>query len=408
MSTAHAIAISAAYSNLDPHAHPLQGSLVFSNLSPPDQYGALIGRILRPTPPQLTSRVLYIPSHNDKITHLPVYDFTGEFKEAVKDEPIGSSRFKTSFGLMHKPIGDGRGTSSVSYLADFDPLESRTVVAGPDPGTRRKRGSLLPGQQVVTKATVRRRMLGGGAEVGLTIPPARVSSWDEVQDGAVGFTITPSSTTVVIPVVLTFPINPVLSKYGCTRNPWFTFTVPNLLDAERTFQWQTHPTQHGMLRYTLVEIPGRIQTPYNNKNNITSTDNANNANNADDTDKKDIPFSAFKEENESLIRAIYHNVGLGYCLAQPFSEGALLLQDDLDPELEALVVASLIGLLWTARNEQVRPSPPSTPPRKGSKSEGNAEWLKPRKGSVGEGGGGAAPTQMGSKKGLIRKLLRKK
>lgn len=374
--TAHAIAISAGFDGADLRLQPLRRFGTSNNLSAPDQYEAILGRKLSPTPSHLTERILYVPSHNDKVTHLPVYDFTQDFKEAVKDDPIGSSRFKTSFGLMHKPIGDGRGTSKVSYLLDFEPLEARKLVANPDQGHRRKSSFGL----LVTKATVQRRMLGASAEFGLTIPPSSLLG-SQIEDGAVAFSLTPSSTTVDIAVTTSFPISATISRFGSSRHPWFTFTVPSLLDDERTFQWQVHPVEHGLLRYTLVEIP-------------TTTLPA--GSHDEDLAEKGIPFSAAKEENDKSIRAIYHNVGLGFCLSQPYSEGALLLQKDFDPELEALIVASLLGLLWRVRNEEIQP-------RKNSKSEGST--APERKKSVGEID---QPAQTGGKKKLLSRLLRKK
>lgn len=373
MATAHGIAISAGLHG-DVHAYSLRGmpSVGGGGLTAPDQYEAILGRKLSPTPPHLTDRILYVPSHNDQVTHLPLYDFTTDFKAAVKDDPIGSSRFKTSFGLMHKPIGDGRGTSTVCYLLDFEPLESRkTVPAAPALGRRRKSSLGL----VITQATVQRRMLGASAEVGLTIPPHPLPG-SQMEDGTVAYSMTPSSTTVEIQVKTSFPISATISKFGSSRHPWFTFTVPSLLEGERTFQWQIHPVEHGLLRYTLVELPHGASSSLPHE--------------------KDIPFSAAREGNENLIRGIYHNVGLGFCLSQPYSEGALLLQNDLEPELEALMVASLLGLLWRVRSEEMRP-------RKSSKSEANT--LSDGKKSVSEKD---APAQTGSKKKFLNKILRKK
>lgn len=392
MAVAGAIAMAAAINNLDGARNDTRfksrAVYVDPNLPAPDQFEALLGRKLRPVPPHLTNRILYLPSHDEKVTHLPIYDFTTDFNEAVKDEPIGSSRFKTSFGLMHKPIGDGRGTSKVSYLVDFEPLESRRSLA--DGGTNgmahRRKGSLAG---LVTKATIQRRMLyGGGAEVGLTIPPR-----EQLLDaGKAACTITPSSTTLDIPLQVSFPVPPTTSKFSASRNAWLTFTVPNLLDDERTLQWQIHPVEQGMLRYTLVEIPRdgnseqvRTRTPAEDEHPDATSH---------------LPFSASHPDNEPLIRAIYHNVGLGFSLSQPYSEGALWLQSDLDAELEALIVASLLGLLWRARGEENRP-------RKVSKSEasgGGPAATPARKSSVDEGG----KTTGQGKKGILGKILRRK
>lgn len=375
---ASVIAMASAYHTVDPRAHALAGHrsmVIHGSLPAQDLYDAQLGRKLAPTPPHLTSRILYVPSHNDKITHLPVYEFTDEFKEAVKNEPIGSSRFKTCFGLMKKPCGDGTGSSSVSYLLDFEPLEARKSLSSPEARNRRK--SSVGG--LVTKATVQRRMLfGAGVEVGLTIPPHPLPG-TRLEDGSVACTISPTSTTVAIPVMTSFPVTPTMSKFGSSRNAWFTFTVPSLLDEERTLQWQMHSAELGMLRYTLVEIPRGIP--------VSTTSN-------DSAEEQKAPFSAADPKNVHLIRAIYHNVGLGFSLSQPFSEGALLVQNDFDPELEAVVLASLVGVLWTVRNEETRP-------RKVSKSEGSGKPA--RKASVDEG----ELTSPG-KKNLFRKILGKK
>lgn len=397
MAAASAIALAAAFNSVDPRVHPsartttnrTSASSPDSTLPAPDQYEALLGRRLTRTPAHLTSRILYLPSHNDKVTHLPVYDFTTEFTQAVKDEPLGSSRFKTSFGLMPKPVGDGRGASEVSYLVDFEPREARrgssaSAVLGPEPGPyqHHRRKTSLGG--VVTKARVQRRMLfGAGAEVGLLIPPPSAPG-TVVADGAVACTVTPSSTTTDISVLTSFPVPPTMSKFGSSQNPWFTFTIPSLLDDERTLQWQIHPVEQGMLRYTLVELPLAIGAPL-----TTSAISA--------TEAKKPPFSACDKDNEHLVRAIYHNVGLGFSLSQPYSEGALLLQNDLDPELEAVIVASLLGVLWKARNEESKP-------RKNSKPEANGKPA--RTGSVDEPEGATSPTS--GKKRLLGKILGKK
>lgn len=432
MATASAIAIAAAYhTTTDPRLHPypyahpavhglgLPTGNAYTQFSAPDQYEALLGRKLAPTPSHLASRTLYVPSHNDKAAHLPVYDFTKDYRETVADEPIGSSRFKTRFGLMPKPNGDGRGSSEVSYLVDFEPLERRKSLSGPVvPGggsttaTRRK-SSLGAGAGLVTHGTVSRRMLYGGAEVGLTIPPPQAP----LADGDVAYTVTPSSTDVGIRVVASFPLEPTVSRFGSSRNAWFTFTVPSLLEEERTLQWQVHPVEHGLLRYTLVELGGGTGGDSAGADSAKDEDNwwedtkeDSKGEDASD-DEQEIPYSAAVEKNEHRIRAIYHNVGLGFSLSQPFSEGALLLQDGLDPELEAIIVASLLGLLWRARGEESKPrknSKSDIPPRKGSKPEASTPARKKSVGSVTVEEEAPLPERPARRKSLIGKILGKK
>lgn len=436
MATASAIAIAAAYhTTTDPRLHPypyahpaihglgLPTGNAYTQFSAPDQYEALLGRKLAPTPSHLASRTLYVPSHNDKAAHLPVYDFTKDYKETVADEPIGSSRFKTRFGLMPKPNGDGRGSSEVSYLVDFEPLERRkslssgpVVIPGGGSSTvaARRKSSLGASAGLVTHGTVSRRMLYGGAEVGLTIPPPQAM----LSDGDVPYTLTPSSTDVGIRVVASFPLPPTLSRFGSSRNAWFTFTVPSLLDAEKTLQWQVHPVEHGLLRYTLVELGSdpsgdvaEVGAAKDEDNWWEETTEASKVK-AEDEDEQQIPYSAAVEKHEHRIRAIYHNVGLGFSLSQPFSEGALLLQDGLDPELEAIIVASLLGLLWRARGEESKPrknSKSDAPPRKGSKSEASVPPTRKQSiGAVNVEEDAALPARPARRKSLIGKILGKK
>lgn len=431
MATASAIAIAAAYhTTTDPRLHPypyahpavhglgLPTGNAYTTFSAPDQYEALLGRKLASTPSHLNSRILYFPSHNDKAAHLPVYDFTKDFKETVADEPIGSSRFKTRFGLMPKPNGDGRGSSEVSYLVDFEPLERRKSLSGPvvpSGGTTaaRRKSSLGAGASLVTHGTVSRRMLYGGAEVGLTIPPLQTP----LVEGEVAYTVTPSSTDMGIRVAASFPMEPTVSRFGSSRNAWFTFTVPSLLDEEKTLQWQVHPVEHGLLRYTLVELGGdpsgdaAVVDPARDEDNWWEETTVESKGKDGCEAKEALLYSAAVEKNEQRIRAIYHNVGLGFSLSQPFSEGALLLQNDLDPELEAIIVASLLGLLWRARGEDSKPrknSKTDAPPRRGSKSEAATPARKKSVGAVTVEEEASLPERPARRKSLIGKILGKK
>ena len=76
-----------------------------------------MGRKLSSAPAQL-KQILYVPDHNNNVTHLPLYNVTEAYNKTAGQWPIGSSRFKTSLSLMQKPIGDGRD-AEVTYLVDF-------------------------------------------------------------------------------------------------------------------------------------------------------------------------------------------------------------------------------------------------------------------------------------------------
>jgi hypothetical protein len=129
--------------------------------------------------------------------------------------------------------------------------------------------------------------------------------------------------------------------------PWFT-TTPT--ESTSSYQWQIHPLEHGPLRYTLIELP-----------------------------PPGHDASAVQPENQHLIRAIYHNAGVGASLGQPFSEGVLLLPTGkaMDTELEAVVVTSLVGLLWKARGMQtVRVEVPGAKQRAKPTSEKSGNMFK--------------------------------
>ncbi|KAI8165057.1 hypothetical protein K4K49_008442 [Colletotrichum sp. SAR 10_70] len=86
-----------------------------------------LGRDLSSTPANL-SRVVYIPRHRDITVHLPLYDVSNTYFDAVKKEPIGSSKYKLNLAMMRRPSGDGTD-GEVRYLVDFqEDAKEKTVV----------------------------------------------------------------------------------------------------------------------------------------------------------------------------------------------------------------------------------------------------------------------------------------
>ena len=138
-----------------------------------------------------------------------------------------------------------------------------------------------------------------------------------------GFTIKAACGTV--PVVTSFPIAPTIQGALSSRNPYFAFTVPERSGAFQA-QWQIHPTEHGVGRYSLVRL------------NSTAS--------CSPTVENSVPKDGDYDRD---ILAIYHNIGIGLSLSQGHTEGVLLLPENNDPALEALVVASLLGLLRQIR-----------------------------------------------------------
>lgn len=77
-----------------------------------------------PAPDQMSGdacRVLYIPKHNSNTKGvLPVYDFTHEYRDKLREENIGSDKWKYTLSLMSKPKGDGKDGAEVAYLAEVE------------------------------------------------------------------------------------------------------------------------------------------------------------------------------------------------------------------------------------------------------------------------------------------------
>ncbi|KAH8905304.1 hypothetical protein BR93DRAFT_780754 [Coniochaeta sp. PMI_546] len=248
-----------------------------------------MGRRPSVTPSHL-SRILYVPRHTGLTNHLPIYDMSDQYNKAdVGSALIGSSLFTIRLGLMKPPREDGL-EADVQYLVDF----RTTTDAG--------------GGEVVS-AKVQQRVLGNaGSEVDLSLQPSPEAE----------FTIRVASNNPFrnkVPVQMSFPIPDSMTKAGVSRNPYFSFSLPG---SYTTLQWQIHPVEDGPLRYTLVAMnPGE------------------------------------DEAQSEKVQAIYHHMGLGTSLStMQHSEGILLLppcQDGQDSAQEAVIVASLLGLLWRVR-----------------------------------------------------------
>lgn len=124
-----------------------------------------------------------------------------------------------------------------------------------------------------------------------------------------------------IEVKSSFPVPDSVSGAGTSQHPFYTFNLG--LDQE-TLQWQIEPLETGPLRYTLVQI-----------------DSASN-------DTNEMP------PNPGNTRAIYHHIGQAPSLSLCNGEGVLLLPVD-GGSAEAVIVASLLGLLWRVRDLPVKP-----------------------------------------------------
>ncbi|GKT89503.1 hypothetical protein Ct61P_07353 [Colletotrichum tofieldiae] len=80
-----------------------------------------------PPPPADLSRVLFFPKHNSKVTHLPVYEITDAYRQAVKEAALGSNMYKINMMFMSRPKGDGTD-AEVCFFVDVASDKSRVTI----------------------------------------------------------------------------------------------------------------------------------------------------------------------------------------------------------------------------------------------------------------------------------------
>lgn len=95
---------------------PSFGNSIVHTSVPGDTVDQLLGRRLSAQPAHLT-RVLYIPRHDRRVTHLPLYDVSHDYARATQDAPMGSCTYKINLSLMRRPAGDRPGDDA-RYLLD--------------------------------------------------------------------------------------------------------------------------------------------------------------------------------------------------------------------------------------------------------------------------------------------------
>ncbi|KDN66583.1 hypothetical protein CSUB01_10142 [Colletotrichum sublineola] len=255
-----------------------------------------LGRHLKPTPAHL-SRVVYVPEHRNATTHLPLYDITECYARAVKTEFIGTNKYKLSLAMMKRPNGDGTD-AEVRYLVDFESGFSKTDV------------------------TVERRVPGhNGETVNMYLP----------REGDGNFRLASLNPSQAIELVVTtsFPVPGTTMHVGAipVRHPWFTIShtlQDGAVTVPSNLEWQARPTELGTLRYTLVDT------------------------------------AEAAEDGEPFIHAIYHHMGIAFDLPSDYSEGVLLLSENLNGEAETLAVTTLLGLLRQVRSINQPPPRPKT------------------------------------------------
>jgi len=295
-------------------------------------FDAMLGRQPAPAPAHLT-RVLYIPCHDNNTNHLPVYEAGDSYRKAVGNSQLGSTLYAFNLSAARRPRPDGTN-HRVAYHGDM------SSVAAPDD------------DESMTNISVHKRELGNqGVETRLLVLSCFVMSVNEEASDEKAST-TQSLTTMsrnrtilkssdrALPTISVesprgpvqmdtfFPIPPSKRAGEAIHHPYFRLDIPqasNHVDCKRWFEWQVRPVEDGPLRYTLVD-----------------------KDNAEDTGAA------------TRIRAIYHDAGCSKTLSRGMSEGVILLpeEDEVADDMEAIVVASLLGVLWQVRTLQGKISVP--------------------------------------------------
>lgn len=90
----------------------------------------LLGPRFPPVPAHL-SRVLFVPKHDNTVSHLPIYEVTDAYRRAVKDAAPGSNGYRVSLWFMHRPTGDGTDGAQVRFFvnneADHISVQERSL-----------------------------------------------------------------------------------------------------------------------------------------------------------------------------------------------------------------------------------------------------------------------------------------
>lgn len=169
---------------------------------------------------------------------------------------------------------------------------------------------------------------GGAATLALQRLSDHESITIDLSDATDDYSLVVGRQTVA--VTASFPVPDSVSSAGSSQHPFYTFTwgggEEDAPATTTTLQWQIQPLGTGPLRYTLVRIDAA-------------------GGGAED---------ASSPAPES-IRAIYHHTGQAPSLSLCSGQGVLLLPEDGGRLTEAVIVASLLGLLWRVRAMQVKP-----------------------------------------------------
>ncbi|KAG6010345.1 hypothetical protein E4U21_006909 [Claviceps maximensis] len=276
--------------------------------------------------PARLSQVLYVPKHS--MLNLSLYDAQAQYHKAIDTSPLGSEHligralmgsrlFKTRLNTMDRAMVVR--LDAVRYVVDLDverirdggdiSATVRALVSSDHAGTERRNKAL---------------------EINIMLPMltdvfSLVVSRTDTDTKGEGETHQQH-----IAISTTYPLQRHKTNAGVIRFPYFGFSLDDDDDASVRYEWQIHPLDHGTLRYTLFQMRSHLLTG-------------------------GAAPSQQQEQNAEIV-AVYHHLGHDGSLFQPTSEGVLLLprlEVDTSLLLEAVTVASLVGLLWRIRGMQI-------------------------------------------------------
>ncbi|KAG7404666.1 hypothetical protein Forpe1208_v015345 [Fusarium oxysporum f. sp. rapae] len=172
--------------------------------------------IISHVPAHLT-KALYIPKHDDTISHFAIYDISKEYFEKVGVNPMGSESYKVELCLLRKPSGYHVGDNA-RFLVDVDASVSiHERVMGRDPLD---------------------------AEVSSAIEGERSVSL-QIHTGDSSFELT-GQEYYLLPEKET--------KKRIIRYPYMSITGDHGASKALRCDWQVHPAEKGPLRYDLVDM----------------------------------------------------------------------------------------------------------------------------------------------------------
>ncbi|CEJ54856.1 hypothetical protein PMG11_01145 [Penicillium brasilianum] len=250
-------------------------------------------------PPSHLTKILYIPHHEEGTSHVSVAEVTAQYKESVKERGMGSASYVVALGRMPKPQAGGTEPATeeneVLYNVDFKDaaLHLKSVASSSSAG------SLVEANVTMESAENKAALI--------RLKSQEKDSVERPEDTAISMSIS-------------YPIPPISIRKRVYVYPYFAFQIPG---EDKTYlEWQIHPVSQGRLRYTLVRVPQKHET---------------------------VEGAAPSIPLDKDFLAVYHHVGDTVSLPLPTSEGVLLISPDMNPETEAIVVASVLGLLWQLR-----------------------------------------------------------